>query len=517
MSAISAVWLYVGWGAVHFETNYGLMQHSPFEIKEKLLKALDKEYNVVDMAAVVEIVSILERTAITKEALETTRLGRYINELRRKTSNDSLARRAKDLVRRWRDMILPTSGATAAEQPPAAAPSSGGATQPPPPPVAQNGSSGVRAPRIQSPATSPVQQLSGATHDTASVPRTHASNKRLRKEVAPPLDAAAPPPPPAKKPKLNGASLPVPAAAPPPPPPDECSRDSGATNECEIVTIVDDDDDELHQTDTDSKLSSSKTKKSRQKDKKSSNLTSTSSSEKRRSKSDKKRLGGDDILKEKIASIARTPRVKTTQELVADLRSRRNSETAATVDSDVKVVAADAACDELVLSRNKTEHIEKFLRSQKQESDDDSVVVVDLVEESEASKKKGADGKERSTKDHKRSKQAAGTDQSESSNPERTLQEILSRLPPLDVDSIVWDESPPVSPPPPREITLDDVDRLHNENVENLNGNYDHAPTEPLQPHSSTTDGTFREWHETVSRTSYNGELLHILPYVVID
>lgn len=46
MSAISAGWLYVGWGAVTFETNYGLMQQSPPEIKEKLLKALDKEYNV---------------------------------------------------------------------------------------------------------------------------------------------------------------------------------------------------------------------------------------------------------------------------------------------------------------------------------------------------------------------------------------------------------------------------------------------------------------------------------------
>lgn len=39
-------WLYVGCGAVQSETQYGLMQHSPSEIKEKLLKALDKEYNV---------------------------------------------------------------------------------------------------------------------------------------------------------------------------------------------------------------------------------------------------------------------------------------------------------------------------------------------------------------------------------------------------------------------------------------------------------------------------------------
>ena len=46
MSAIGLGWLYVGWRAVLFETNYGLMQQSPIEIKERLLKALDKEYNV---------------------------------------------------------------------------------------------------------------------------------------------------------------------------------------------------------------------------------------------------------------------------------------------------------------------------------------------------------------------------------------------------------------------------------------------------------------------------------------
>lgn len=37
--------------------------------------------------------------------LQTTRLGRLVNEMRKKTQNDSLARRAKELVRRWRDMV----------------------------------------------------------------------------------------------------------------------------------------------------------------------------------------------------------------------------------------------------------------------------------------------------------------------------------------------------------------------------------------------------------------------------
>lgn len=40
---------------------------------------------------------------------QTTRLGKLVNEMRKKTKNDSLARRAKDLVRRWRDMVAKPS------------------------------------------------------------------------------------------------------------------------------------------------------------------------------------------------------------------------------------------------------------------------------------------------------------------------------------------------------------------------------------------------------------------------
>ncbi|CAK1546636.1 unnamed protein product [Leptosia nina] len=83
------------------------MSNNAHELSNRLLNALDSNYNVVDMQAVNEIISILEKFNITKELLETTRLGKHVNELRRKTADPTLARRAKVLVKRWRDLVIP--------------------------------------------------------------------------------------------------------------------------------------------------------------------------------------------------------------------------------------------------------------------------------------------------------------------------------------------------------------------------------------------------------------------------
>lgn len=83
------------------------MQNNITEITQKLLKSLDNNYNVINMPAVIEIISILEKVAITKELLETTRLGKYVNELRRKTTNEQLSKRAKELVKKWKSLVLP--------------------------------------------------------------------------------------------------------------------------------------------------------------------------------------------------------------------------------------------------------------------------------------------------------------------------------------------------------------------------------------------------------------------------
>lgn len=67
------------------------------------------------MSTVLEVITVLEGTTITKEQLETTRLAKYINQLRRKTSNDQLARRSKNLLKKWREMVIPNQN-TAQQQ-----------------------------------------------------------------------------------------------------------------------------------------------------------------------------------------------------------------------------------------------------------------------------------------------------------------------------------------------------------------------------------------------------------------
>ena len=78
-----------------------------------------------------------------------------------------------------------------------------------------------------------------------------------------------------------------------------------------------------------------------------------------------------------------------------------------------------------------------------------------------------------------------------------------SLLPPLNLDGINWDED--------EHIVIDrrpvcdaDVDRLHSDHWSGVNGQYD-------------SDQQWHDWRQTFSLPSYDGKLLHILPYVDIE
>lgn len=88
-----------------------------------------------------------------------------------------------------------------------------------------------------------------------------------------------------------------------------------------------------------------------------------------------------------------------------------------------------------------------------------------------------------------------------------TLEEIYDQLRPIDYSSVDFDcmETEEESEPPQEEGVSDGVlERLHNSEWGEVNGLYD-------------INGAWKDWTQTITVASYNDEPLHILPYVLTD
>ncbi|XP_043222570.1 mediator of RNA polymerase II transcription subunit 26-like [Amphibalanus amphitrite] len=447
------------------------MRHSPVEITKRLLSALDEESNVIDMAVVRDVISILEQLPISTEALEATRLGKHINDLRRQlgAQDASLAKRAKALVRRWRALVIPPQTEPAPVKPAPVRRASPSGASPHSYPSSANTSPclsrsttpglnklspGLVRPAPVSPALSARPRpptAPPATHEVSFSPlqaqppdKTDVANKRKRKADT----AGGGEIRPDKRPRFNGVQ-------------DECSRDSisGEIN-VEVPAAL---------------------------------KAPAPAKKPRRSRSALPEVASFDDLSEKV-SVARTKRVKTTQELLSDLAERSGDSALARRASQLPASQPpppprrDALHD---LTRNKSAHIEKFLNSQGTKRRRTPIETIDLEEDEEP----GAAAAEEPA--------APPEPPPEPPKPWPTEAEILARLPPLDEDAIVWSDDEPAETTPAPRPPLDPA-RLGGEHLENITGNTNHQ-------------GEFREWHQVVTASSCDGGVLPMLPYVIID
>lgn len=386
---------------------------------------------------------------------------------------------------------------------------------------------------------SPVLGSSSQNHTIEAVPRTHSSNKRLRKEEnskevqrqyhQSPLRSSEPMVEEnlAKKQRLNGENISgnLNSQVPSPTLKERISSDCFA---------------ETSPPATDETTSPKKRGR------------------KKGSKSTKRQAFLEDSVKEKLASISRNPKLKTTQELLADLQARgSNCSPVGTNALPSQSVAEPPSMDD-VLRGSSNEQTSKYARCSQKNSNLHRSGLVSADGKPQVVRSRSVDNcHEPSSPEmcrdrlHDQDSKAVGTAGPTCRSPssqqrDLTVEEILAKLPPLDPSSIDWGEydgeernGAECSPPPPREVTAEDLERLHAQQVEGLNGNFQprlsssqsatcsdgdgvssglsNADSAKSVYSSQTDSADFREWHQILARPSYQGETLHILPYVIID
>lgn len=208
----------------------------------------------------------------------------------------------------------------------------------------------------------------------------------------------------------------------------------------------------------------------------------------------------DNRLGDMIASLpsgSKLPKVKTTQQLIADLQAKKGGGAVVSPDSLTSVDSLHSS--EAELSRTKSELLKKFLiaQSARQESNQESPT-------DESSVSITSDYGSHSVPDVSsviNKNLDLSTSISQPDPVDEEINRILSALPPINPAEINLQDDAPL-PNRPTSVTSDDLNRL-SEPWEYVNGVYD-------------CNGTWKPWQECCEQKSL-GESFQLLPYVNID
>jgi len=496
---------------------------------------------------------------------QTSRLGKHINELRRKAVDNNLASRAKNLVKKWRRLLVTPAPAAnnaannAAEsaaavgdqqdlsndhgrsQTTAAAAkrlnghrqittAGNNAASPalaPAKPVQPNSSlpssastsPGLSTSRPNTPAVSPkfgggVSSLGVADVTPAAVlggsgslgaPRNSAANKRLRKDE--PEEE-----PPAKRPALTNGHSQFLAE-------NEDTRDSAIS-----LPLVD-------QTNNGAVAAASP-------------VTPAAVSCRRKTRRSMEK--GTDVLEQQMQSFHKgesssclnrptltqtslfavrkgaASKVRTTQEILQELASRSQSPGLPPSKAEVASRAGLAA------NETKSELMQRFFESQNDLTEESATALPasnGITPAPSALPSPAASGRTRTPEEDKSEEEGEVGEPKVIQSPAEAIAEAMNKLPLISASEVIsaWsdveedeeeeDDGPemegliPVkrdSRPEQQEVTPEMVDRLHVDHVEHCNGNFDYM-------------GDFHEWHEMLAVESLGGEMLHVLPYSIIE
>ena len=206
------------------------------------------------------------------------------------------------------------------------------------------------------------------------------------------------------------------------------------------------------------------------------------------------------ILNKQISMAKRSGKVKTTMELIENLGIEPHH-------GAVGPPPLPHTVKNLVPDENKEELMNRFFQSQAAPEDDDDDSAVEII---------SRPGTAASSSTNSASQLSSRVNTPAPAASRQTVEEVLAQLDPINPAEILaeWeakleDEEVEIDGlipvfKPKMEITEELIKDLNEGQLEHIGGVRDHT-------------GEFKEWHEMVSKETLSGEMLHILPYSVID